>query len=125
MGTTPPPASGGLTSDQIQEMIMTYAGSSIAYAPIVITSNTFTLAQTNDVVEVNKTTGSATAVPMPIMTVDHLYQVKDAKGDAASNNITITTANGDGKIDGQTSAVINTNFMSLTLVYDGATTKIV
>ena len=114
-----------ITTDQ--GLTMTYGGnpSTITYSPLTITSNTFTLSAANDEVLVNKTTPSATAIAITAMNVDHQYQFKDAAQNAATYNITLTTSLGDGKIDGQTSQVINVNGESLTLVYNGTTTNIV
>ena len=67
---------------------------------------------------VNKSSGSATAVVLPTASAGDLYVVKDAKGDAGANNITITTA--AGNIDGSASKVINTNYGVLRLIYDGS-----
>jgi len=95
------------------------------YTPITITSNTFTLTQANDLIEVNKTTGSPTPIVLPPMTIDHQYNVVDAKGDAGTNNITITTTNGNGLIDGASNWIIQTNNASIGMVFDGTTTKVV
>ena len=114
-----------ITTDQ--GLTMTYGGNpnTTTYAPLTITSNTFTLTAANDEVLVNKTTPSATAIAISAMNVDHQYQFKDAAQNAATYNITLTTSLGDGKIDGQTSQVININGESLSLVFNGTTTNIV
>ncbi len=103
---------------------MSYVPNTVTYTPVTITGTVPTLTQANDLIKVNKTTGSATAIQLPAMTVDHDYVVQDAKGDAATNNITVTTANGDGKINGQTSMVINVANESLTFRFDGTTTTV-
>ena len=105
---------------------MSYAGvpAGVTYTPATITTNTVSLTSANDLIKVNKTTGSPTAIPLPAMTVDHDYVVQDAKGDAATNNITITSTNGNGLIDGSSSVVINTAYESLTFRYDGTTTTV-
>ena len=110
-----------------QGVTMTYGGNpqTTTYAPLTITSNTFTLTAANDEVLVNKTTPSATAIAITAMNVDHQYQFKDQAQNAATYNITLMTILGDGKIDGQTSQVINVNGESLTLVFNGTTTNIV
>ena len=114
-----------ITTDQ--GVTMTYGGNpnTTTYAPLTITSNTFTLTAANDEVLVNKTTPSATAIAITAMNVDHQYQFKDQAQNAATYNITLMTSLGDGKIDGQTSQVINVNGESLTLVFNGTTTNIV
>lgn len=66
-------------------------------------------------VVVNKSVGSATTLPLPNGVVNQAFTVKDGKGDAAANPITITAAN----IDGNTSIVIASNGGWLTLVWTG------
>jgi hypothetical protein len=101
--------------------VSSFSGS---YTPITITSNTFTLTQANDLIEVNKTTGSPTAIILPPMTIDHDYNVIDAKGDAGTNPITITTTNGNGLIDGASNWIIQNNNASNSFVFDGTTTRV-
>lgn len=49
--------------------------------------------------------------------IGQTYIFKDESGGAATNNITITASS--GTIDGAASAVINTNYGSIKIVYDG------
>ena len=80
---------------------------------------------TDSVVLVNKAVGSATAITLPALAsypalatgVAPVLYIKDKKGDAATNPITITAAD-SALIDGQTSAVLAFNHQSLTLVAD-------
>ena len=67
---------------------------------------------------VKKGTGSATAVSLPSPSfTGEVHIVKDGKGDAAANNITITPT---GKtVDGAASIIINANYGSVTLIYNG------
>jgi hypothetical protein len=75
-------------------------------------------AATDYVVIVNKDSGAATAVNLPATPATGLtFRVKDGKGDAATNNITLTPA--AGNIDGQATQVIATNYGAVDLVYNG------
>ena len=102
------------------------AGSISLGAPIVVPTRTLTsgastpLSATTDYyLCVNKTTGSATAVTLPASpAVGLTYRIKDCKGDAASNPITIS---GSVNIDGSASYVLNFAYQSVGLVYNGAT----
>ena len=87
------------------------------YNGVVVTANTtFTAGQT--MLVVNKTTGSATTISMPTAPVPWLpYIIKDGKGDAATNNITITSTT--GTFDGATTLVMSTNYQAITVVYNG------
>ena len=104
---------------------MTYQPQATAYAAYTISSNTFTLTALNDEVLVNKSSPSATAIAITAMNIGHQYQFKDQAQNSATYPITLTTSLGDGKIDGQTSQVINQNDASLTLIFNGTTTNIV
>ena len=67
----------------------------------------------DSVLIVNKSSGSATAVTLPAG--GGYFTIKDGKGDAATNNITISGVN----IDGAASYIIRTNYGSVTLTYNG------
>lgn len=70
------------------------------------------------VVVINKASGAATQVNLPASPSTGRYLiVKDGKGDAGANNITVS---GNGKnIDGSATNVISTNFGSRHYVYNG------
>jgi len=85
----------------------------------IVTSGASTSVTGADVVvEINKTTGSATAVSLLSVSTGFVCTIKDGKGDAATNNITITPAS--GTIDGSATYVINTNHGVVRLQWDGA-----
>jgi len=52
-------------------------------------------------------------------TTGRLFIVKDEGGDAATNNITITTTGGAVLIDGATTFVMNTDYEAVSLVWNG------
>lgn len=84
----------------------------------VTAAGAVTVAKTDHVVFVNKTSGAATTVNLPASPRTGMSViVKDSKGDAATNNITVTPA--AGNIDGSGTAVINTNYGSWKGVYNG------
>lgn len=93
-------------------------GGLIVHVNVMTAGASYTMQQNDYVISVNKTTGSATAITlMSSPTKGQLIRIKDAKGDAATNNITITPA--AGTIDGAASLVINTAYGKAYLVYDG------
>lgn len=61
-------------------------------------------------------TGSS---PIQLPTSGQVFIIKDQSGGAATNNITVTTQGGTVTIDGATTALINTNYGSLTFKFDG------
>lgn len=86
---------------------------------VVTAAGAVTVSNTDDnVVIVNKTAGAATVVNLPASPPAGLeYVIKDGKGDAAANNITITPSTGN--IDGGATNVINTNYGSRRIIYNG------
>lgn len=73
---------------------------------------------------VNKSSGAATGVTLPEMNwVGQGMIVVDAKGDAATNNITITPDSGN--INGSATYTINENYGSVWLMWDGTNFTIV
>jgi hypothetical protein len=68
-----------------------------------------------DVVIVNKTVGSATTIGLPTnIPLGQMLTVKDGKGDASINPMTLT-----GTIDGTVNPVFNTNYISVTILWNG------
>ena len=82
-----------------------------------------------EVVVVKKTSGSATTITLPKVGTNtappsnalfrgHVIWIKDGKGDAATNHITIQDPN-SYTIDGASSLVISTNYGKAALMWNG------
>lgn len=99
------------------------SGTQTVTVRVVTAAGTITITSADHVVAVNKTTGAATAVTLPAGVTGQTYVIKDMKGDAVTNNITITPA--AGTIDGAGTLVISANYGSKTLVYNGASWSVV
>jgi len=85
---------------------------------VVTAAGAVTLAHLDDIVIVNKTVGAATVVNLPANPLrGRVYTIKDGKGDANANNITITPA--AGNIDGAATFVMSTNYQSTKIMYNG------
>lgn len=85
---------------------------------VVTAAGAITGVVTDGVVVVNKGSGAATAVTMPASPfTNEEFIVKDGKGDAATNNITITPA--AGTIDGGANTVIATAYGCAGFKYNG------
>lgn len=85
---------------------------------VVTAAGAVTMAANDDVVVVNKTVGAATTVNLPSSpSTSQRHTIKDGKGDAATNNITVTPA--AGTIDGASTFVMNANYHSIGVVYNG------
>jgi len=76
------------------------------------------------IIVINKTVGAATSVTLPLApTNGQSFIIKDGKGDASTNNITIV---GNGKlIDGSANRIINQNYQAYEVVYNGASWDVV
>lgn len=92
----------------------------INYPVTVITVGTsYTVLSTDYYVVINKGTGSPTAITLTASPITgRTITIKDGKGDAATNNITISPA--AGLIDGANNVVIQGNSGSVTLEYNGS-----
>lgn len=96
---------------------------------VVPTGTTLTsgssVTMTTTVLLVNKTSGSPTTVTLPASPIvfTQTYIVKDQKGDAATNNITLVPSS--GLIEGASSFVMNVNRMSVSLIFDGTNWNVV
>lgn len=92
-------------------------------AKIRIITDSSTILASNDVVCIVSRT-SATTVTLPVSPdTGKIVVIKDGNGNAETYNITIQ---GNGRmIDGVPSKIINTNYASLTLVYNGTSWNII
>lgn len=89
-------------------------------APTVVTAaGTYAALATDCLIVINKSVAAATTVNLSsTLQTGRVVIVKDGKGDASSNNITIQ---GNGKnIDGSSSLVISSNYGVSRLVYNGS-----
>lgn len=85
---------------------------------VVTAAGAVTVTGTDFVIVIKKTSGAATTVNLPASpTVGQTFVIKDGKGDCGTNNITITP--NAGTIDGASTAVMQTNYQSATIVYTG------
>lgn len=86
---------------------------------VVTTSGDITVQPDDYIIEVDKTVGQATTVELPANpALNRSVLIKDLKGDAQTNNITID-GNGNN-IDGASNATINTNFGARELAFNGS-----
>lgn len=91
---------------------------------VVTAAGAITVLALDELVVVRKTSGAATAVTLPSSPVTgRIYIIKDGKGDAATNNITISPAS--GTIDASANVVLATAYGSLDFVYDGTQWSII
>ncbi len=85
---------------------------------IKTSSGSYNVTDTETVVIVNKAVGAATTVNLPDSpSTGRVLIVKDGKGDAGANNITIDGQSKD--IDGVGTATISSNYGATRLIYNG------
>lgn len=82
----------------------------------------YTTTPTDALIKVD-TSSARTITPLASPTTGQVHIIKDTVGSAAANNITVTPS---GKnIDGAASSIINVNYGSITIVYNGSEWSIV
>jgi hypothetical protein len=95
-----------------------FRGGINATVRVVTAAGAITVATTDYIICVNKTVGAATTVNLPASpSTGDQYVIKDCKGDANTNNITITP--NAGNIDGAATYVMTIPRQSIGIFYDG------
>lgn len=106
-----------------KQRLQTYSGR-IRSIRVVTAAGAVTVTTTDDVIIVNKGTGAATTVNLMASPASGTrLTIKDGKGDAATNNMTITP--NAGNIDGAGTFVMNTNYQSNDFIYNGTQWNVV
>jgi hypothetical protein len=106
---------GNMTSGSEQ---ISLNGSVVNKTRTVTASGAVTVSVNDYAIFINKTSGAATIVNLPASPATGMTLIiKDLKGDAATNNITLTPAS--GTIDGGSTYVMNTNRQAATIMYNG------
>lgn len=84
----------------------------------IVTSEPITILPDDNIILINKTVAGPTLVTLPLsdngICATRNLIIKDVKGDAATNNITVIPAS--GLIDGQISVLLNNNYQSYTFI---------
>lgn len=98
--------------------VVAVAGSMNRSQRTIASGSSYAMTANDCVILVNKTVGGATAITLKASPKpnDEIF-VMDAKGDAATNNITITPA--AGTINGAANVVVSAAWQCLRLVYSG------
>jgi hypothetical protein len=86
------------------------------YTNVNAAASPYTVLSTDDYLSVDTSSGPVTLLFPNAPTARQTWTVKDRTGNAATNNITLTTPGGSVTFDGQTSYKINTSFEALDLI---------
>jgi len=92
-----------------------------AYKNITTAMSPYTVLAGDEFLSCDSTAGAITLLFPNTTTASRNFIIKDRVGNAATNNITITTVGGSVTIDGQTSYVFSDNFESLEMIFNGTT----
>jgi hypothetical protein len=85
---------------------------------VITAAGAITVNSSQQIIEVDKTTGAATTVNIPApTTANRVLYIVDGKGDANTNNITVTPSS--GTINGAASYIMNVNREAIQIVSDG------
>lgn len=96
---------------------LTTTGGQVQKVRVALTTPVTVVAATDHHVITNLTTPGAVAVTLPAGVAGQIFTVKDGKGDANVNNITVTPT--AGNIDGAATNVINAAYGAKTYIYNG------
>lgn len=94
----------------------------LAYQAVSTTPFTITVAM--DYISVDSTSLAITLKLPNSSSTGQVYYIKDRVGNCATHNITVTTVGGAVNIDGATSYVMNTNYESIGLIFNGTSYEI-
>lgn len=114
---TAPDASGTIVL--AESASYTIPSAIVAKSTVVTAAGDYNVGSLDYVVVMNKTVAAATTVNLPgSPSTGRTIIVKDGKGDAAANNVTVIPAT--GTIDGAATIVISTNYGSVAFIYNGS-----
>jgi len=83
------------------------------------TATSYVVAATDYYIGVTSTSAARTITLLAAPLVNQVFVIKDESGAASINNITVTVSGGSINIDGATTALIYTNYGSITVMFNG------
>lgn len=112
------PGTNTLTVSETQAQYLTnYTAKAFADSP-------YSAALTDYYISINSSGGAVTVRLPNAPTTYRMFVVKDRTGNCGANNVTITTVGGVVLIDGSASYLLNTNYESATLVFNGTSYEV-
>ena len=98
--------------------------SAFVYTAVNHAASPYTVLSTDQYLGVTTTAGVVTINLPNTPGTGTVWRVKDTAGNAATNNITVTTVGGAVNIDGATTYVMKTNFQADNFIFNGATYEV-
>lgn len=92
----------------------------LAITSVVFADSPYTVLAADQFLAVNSTGGAITILLANAPSTGRVVYIKDVAATADTNNITVTTVGGAVLIDGSTSFVMNSEYESISTVFDGS-----
>lgn len=89
-----------------------------------VTTTPYVVLTTDDYISVDSSTIPITIRLPNTNATGRVFIIKDRSGNASANNITVTTVGGAVNIDGATTFVMNTNFESIEVIFNGTSYEV-
>jgi len=91
----------------------------LTFTPVNFAMTPYDVLSTDEFLTVDLTAGAITIKLPNSTTTGRVVYVKDTKGLASTNNITITTVGGGPIIDEAASSIVSSNYQSVSIAFDG------
>lgn len=100
--------------------IPTFQDSSVTVIPITTTAASTYVVMSGDQFIAADSSSHPVTIQLPnAPTTGRIYTIKDINGTSTANNITVTTVGGSVGIDNSTTYVMNTNYQSINVIFNG------
>jgi len=100
------------------------SGGALAITSINDTDSPYTVLTTDEYLSCDVSSGVLTIELEDAPSAGRMVYIKDMGGDAATNNITVTTVGGVVTVDGSTSYTMNTDYQSVMVVFNGTSYEV-
>ena len=121
-----PSQPGGAGADGVC-IITEFIGNNSPFYTYTLVTNAdspYTVLSGDYYLSIDSTAGAVTILLPDASSTGRNFIIKDKAGTSATNNITITTVSGTTLIDGATSLIMQTNYQSINLIFDGASYEV-
>jgi len=99
-------------------------GGELAITSLDDTDSPYTVLSTDEYLSCDVSGGTLTVDLPDAPTTGRVIRIKDSGRDAATNNISVTTVGGVVTIDGVTTFTMNTNYQSISVIFNGTSYEV-